>query len=892
MNKTNLRTDLPISSIEQDELEYCRFAYNIACVISGIKTQETSYAIGICGKWGDGKTSVYRLIKHYFKRIEKYGELDFIEINKKSDTNITTNNKKRISFFNPKYLCKLTGIIFIFLLCILTGYISAIKHIEFINSNALLVYCILISGTICGILYLIYKSQERGFSLFKELWEEFIKRPEIQEEEQTPIIEFRAWDCNSAQDIQKAFFKQLSRHLDRSNNHCFVQIAQALNIYSKTIFGKEFIFDRLFEENSIEDTKEKINDLLQTKCKDKKVIIVIDNIDRLLPDEILTIFKLVRATADFSNFIYILCYDRVKIVKLLNQKFNIDADEYIKKIIQTEKNLPVITDANLKKIFTNELQKILTSEKYTPFASQLNILLEKAVLNKYIKNLRDLKRFLTVFEYNYTVYRNENLNIYDITGISVIETFCSELYSLIKENKKIFCNGYFEDILDYPQVKNNEEIITLLFHPQSSNSNLLSTPNKDLSEKDQKIKQLKIMTTNIDTTNDGYRRIFNIKFFENYFKADLNKENITYEERESLINNLNNTEVFCNNFYRIYQDSAPKISDFLAYLDTDYNKANNTKENNLLLLKAFLSVSQKDAQYYNFANEQLIAIYNIVSAKCTKEEILSAIKGALNNISNFPYGFIYLLCRTTRFPVSNPPVLTHKETQCLNQITDELQKNYHYQIDTDNLTACSRAYDCLEFLKEHLNSKDMVSQITDTLLEEENSEKLLKVLMTAKASINNNEAKKIADFFRSLEKTDIFKARLIDLYNNKDIMQNQEFFVNMHYEDIHIINLLLSEILGLDDFVTNNNMISFFNQEFQTSHNINIDKLRTILDYIKQTTESYTESEIEIIKQLFVYKETYKDKYKQIIAGHKSFVEKNLSEHIKTIELFENLVSA
>ena len=57
----------------------------------------------------------------------------------------------------------------------------------------------------------------------------------------------------------------------------------------------------------LDDLKSKVSEHLRET--NQKIVVVIDDVDRLDPDEIRMMMKLVRSIADFSNIIYILCYD-------------------------------------------------------------------------------------------------------------------------------------------------------------------------------------------------------------------------------------------------------------------------------------------------------------------------------------------------------------------------------------------------------------------------------------------------------------------------------------------------------------------------------------------------------------------------------------------------------
>ena len=66
----------------------------------------------------------------------------------------------------------------------------------------------------------------------------------------------------------------------------------------------------------------------------QKLVIVIDDIDRLLPDEELLIFQIVKMLADFPNIVYLLAFDKNKVCNDISKTYHFDGNDYLKKIIQ------------------------------------------------------------------------------------------------------------------------------------------------------------------------------------------------------------------------------------------------------------------------------------------------------------------------------------------------------------------------------------------------------------------------------------------------------------------------------------------------------------------------------------------------------------------------------
>ena len=68
------------------------------------------------------------------------------------------------------------------------------------------------------------------------------------------------------------------------------------------------------EETNLFHIKEEINKQLSLR----KVICIIDDIDRLTHGEINEMFKLIKNVADFNNMVYLIAFDKQIVSKALN----------------------------------------------------------------------------------------------------------------------------------------------------------------------------------------------------------------------------------------------------------------------------------------------------------------------------------------------------------------------------------------------------------------------------------------------------------------------------------------------------------------------------------------------------------------------------------------------
>lgn len=170
-----------------------------------------------------------------------------------------------------------------------------------------------------------------------------------------------------------------------------------------------------------------------------RLVVMVDDLDRLGHDELVDVMRLLKLIADFPNVVYLLAYDRDQVAKALAAD---GGRAYLEKIVQIDLNLPEPEPARL-----DQLRFATVTEAIKPLPQRLwnsdrFVLLYRDGLHLLLQTVRDVKRFLNAVNVAVAEIGPE-VNGVDLLGITAIRLFAPELYRSIHEAPDLFVGGRF-----------------------------------------------------------------------------------------------------------------------------------------------------------------------------------------------------------------------------------------------------------------------------------------------------------------------------------------------------------------------------------------------------------------------------------------------------------------
>ena len=270
------------------------------------------------------------------------------------------------------------------------------------------------------------------------------------------ILRFNPWLCSDPKQLITQFFKQMATAIKLKRppaEKAWELIDQYADIFdtaslipgvgpiaaalSKTLVKEA---NERVEQRS-QDLQESKNQIIHKMISENlKIIVSIDDIDRLSEEEIIAVFQLVKALADFPNTVYILAFDYDVVVRALSKVQHGDGKEYLEKIIQIPFEIPTPNIASIHDALFSKLNSILGDISEDRWSKTTWGELFQFGLRKYIKSIRDVIRYTNVFMIKYELLKKETDPV-DLLGLTSLQVFEPSVYSKLPSYKDTICGA-------------------------------------------------------------------------------------------------------------------------------------------------------------------------------------------------------------------------------------------------------------------------------------------------------------------------------------------------------------------------------------------------------------------------------------------------------------------
>lgn len=473
------------------------------------------------------------------------------------------------------------------------------------------------------------------------------------EDDKTIFIRFSPWNYSDKDSLIRLFFESLKIKLNIQRNKKinnaidnYLEALDILTIFSFFNTNLVGIFKKIIK--SISNNNE-ISDLETNKRSlekhlvetNKKIIVVIDDLDRLTNIQIREIFQLVKQVADFPNLIYILSMDRDVVARALTEVQNIDGNDYLEKIVQIPFEIPKIGKEKLQNILNNKIENIINSsnEKIDININYWSKVYFKCI-EPYINTIRDVNRVINTFQFRFPVLIQETC-FEDLFAITVLEVLEPKLYKWIRENKTfLLSQSYSTDDFEFVNKQINDEFIKLNIDVDRAKgilSVLFPLFEKKINKYFYDLESNKNIRSRMGIAHQNR--------FELYFKFNLEEIKITRNIINDCIYKFDYKELYITINEIIFRgDSVYFLDEINCLLDKIPYERISLISTILIELSGFFDGVRVDSFFTtSTSNIVLSLIFDLLNKLNTKNEIYQVLYSSISKLNKYGLGIMSLI---------------------------------------------------------------------------------------------------------------------------------------------------------------------------------------------------------------------------------------------------------
>lgn len=269
------------------------------------------------------------------------------------------------------------------------------------------------------------------------------------------VVHFEPWNFTDTNQLLTQFFVRLANEFQKKGDTNLTKIGKALESYSDAFgllelipavgtpiaaaskWGLSLLGKKLqkgLDNRDVLKQKDQVVQLL--KEQSNRILVVLDDIDRLSNEQIRYIFQLITSVARFPNTTYLLVFDKEIVVEALKDIQSGNGEDYLEKVIQMPIQIPDIKRSDLRNVLFDRLESIKNDFHELGFVQNHWQRLFETCVDPFVKHLRDINRLTNALRFKLTSISSE-VDLADMIAISVFEIHHPLIFEWIKNNKSI-----------------------------------------------------------------------------------------------------------------------------------------------------------------------------------------------------------------------------------------------------------------------------------------------------------------------------------------------------------------------------------------------------------------------------------------------------------------------
>lgn len=271
------------------------------------------------------------------------------------------------------------------------------------------------------------------------------------DDDRLTIVDFKCWWYRGEEALTLAFFQDLnsalkdglgdkvkdlvpkiSRHILQAGPVIGTAVSLATTAgWGGLASGSAAFIKRFFPDaEALEKTFRKLSKALQDN--NRRFLIIIDDIDRLAPDEAIAVFRLLKSVGRLPNVMYLVAFDRKLADEAVNARYPSEGPHYLEKIIQASFELPAPSQTDLNDALLAHVGEICGTECEEHIVRFMNLFYD--VVAPFMRTPRHVTRLVNAISVTWPAVA-EQVNRGDFLALETLRLYEPDLYRVIRSER-------------------------------------------------------------------------------------------------------------------------------------------------------------------------------------------------------------------------------------------------------------------------------------------------------------------------------------------------------------------------------------------------------------------------------------------------------------------------
>jgi hypothetical protein len=169
------------------------------------------------------------------------------------------------------------------------------------------------------------------------------------------------------------------------------------------------------------------------RLKGRRLIVLVDDMDRLAPPEVVEMVRLMKLVGDFPRTSYLVAYDRTHVEHALKTIHGEQSSgrAYLEKIVQSTQLVPHVEARTLSALLVEELEAAVAEALGGPLSDMPRwATVQVHVLTPLVRTVRDIRRYVEVASAALSV-NGKDVDPVDVLGLEAIRLFAPDIHDAI-----------------------------------------------------------------------------------------------------------------------------------------------------------------------------------------------------------------------------------------------------------------------------------------------------------------------------------------------------------------------------------------------------------------------------------------------------------------------------